>query len=623
MFEHILFFVYAIFCVILFGSFFLIYFFLKKKRFFHYFQNKEEIYNFGKIGLVLVDNKNNILWINNFLRKKIDSIQDFKSKLKKIKINKNKKDESNKILINSINYEFEFFEEMNLYIFRDIEDLSSTLNELNNNSLVLGEIIIDNYPTINIDDYNDNLVNYIFKIRNIIFDYAKKFNLFIKKISVNKYLVVCNFLSLKNMETDEFSLIKEIRELKNEKNEIPLTLSIVFAYGNKDLNFINDLIDNAMNIISNRGGDQAVVCKDYDNFIFYNKKKNLSIIVDENENKTKIINYANSLIKEIKKSNQIFILGHKNIDLDALGSCLGILKICHFFRKKSYIIYDVDSIELNTKDIFNFFLKNEISNITISPVEAVKKINSETLIVIVDCNEKQLFLEDKILDKTNSIIIIDHHVFGKNRIKIPTIFSYIDSNSSSCSELIIELINYSLIDVKINNLYANIILAGILIDSNFFNSCLVSSRTFEAVSFLIKSGAEKSLVYNLLSDNLEINELISKVILSLKKTKKKGIVYCLVDSKVIKNSRTFLSKIAYHCIQIRDIDAIFVIGEIYNDEIYILGRSNEKINVQLILERIGGGGSFTSAFAKIKNKSILDVENMLLNIINDENCSFN
>ena len=180
-----------------------------------------------------------------------------------------------------------------------------------------------------------------------------------------------------------------------------------------------------------------------------------------------------------------------------------------------------------------------------------------------------------------------------------------------------------MIDVKINNLYANIILAGILIDSNFFNSCLVSSRTFEAVSFLIKSGAEKSLVYNLLSDNLEINELISKVILSLKKTKKKGIVYCLVDSKVIKNSRTFLSKIAYHCIQIRDIDAIFVIGEIYNDEIYILGRSNEKINVQLILERIGGGGSFTSAFAKIKNKSILDVENMLLNIINDENCSFN
>lgn len=619
MFKYIFLFFICIFFLI----FLLIYFFFKKKYFFYsFFYDKQEICNFAKIGLVLVDNKNNILWINNFFRKKIISIQDLKEKLKEIKINKNN---LNKILINSVNYEFKFIEELNFYIFRDVEDLNNALNELNNNSLVLGNIVIDNYPTINIesDEYNDDLVDYISKIKNIILDYTKKFNLFIKKYHVNKYLIIGNLSSLKNMETDGFSLVKKVRELNNEENKIPLTISVVFAYGNKDINFLNDLINNAINMIFNRGGDQVVVCKDYDKFTFYNDKKTPNIIYEIDEDKTKIIDYANSLIREIKKSNQIFIFGHKNFDLDALGSCLGILKICYFFRKKSHIIYDDDLTELNTKNIFNFFLKNEIPNITISPNEAAKKINSETLIIIVDCNEQQLFLEDEILNKTKNIIIIDHHVFNKNKKQISTIFSYIDSSASSCSELIVELINYSLIDVKIDCSYANIMLAGILIDSNFFNSYLVSSRTFESVSFLIKSGAKKTLIYNLLSNDLEISELISKAILSLKKTKNESIVYCLVDSKVAKNSVTLLSKIAYQCIKIKDINAAFVIGEMYNNVVYVLGRSNEKINVQLILEKIGGGGNFTSAAATFKDKTISDVEKILLDALENENYSFN
>lgn len=588
----------------------------KKKIFFKkIFCNHQEIYNFGKIGLILVDNNDNILWVNEFLKKTKITNNQFKKALNISKFNND-----DFIIIDFIKYKFELLKELNLYILKDIRELNDALTKLENNSIVLGSIVIDNCPNIINDDYyDDNLFDYLLKIKNIIFNYAKKFRFLVKKYYVNKYSIVCDFSALKDMQDDNFSLVDEVRKIFDKLEGIPLTLSIAFAHGDENIGNLSEAVENAMNVISNRGGDQVVVHEFGKELVFYKNRNNL-ILTEDEESKSKIRNFANSLIEEIKNATRIFVLSHKNTDLDALGSCLGVLKICQFFRKKCHIVYDDNSVELSTQKIFNFFLKNEISNITIKIKEFVEVQNNKNkpdiLVVVVDCNNTSILLLEKNSLDNMKTILIDHHVLS-NVNQISSILSYIEPSSASCTELITELISYLPFEIKIDHSYANVMLAGILIDSNFFNYPFTSQRTFETASYLIKLGADKNLIYNLLSDDLETNKLISNAILSLKEANnQKGIFYCVMNTKSASNIS--LAKIADKCIQIKNINAIFVISEMFNGEIYIIGRGNGEINIQLIAEKMGGGGKLTSSKVIIKNKTLAEAEKIFLENINNE-----
>ena len=592
--------------VILLFSYIFIICFLKLKTYFFNTQiiqeNIQKIAdNFNMYGLILTDESNNILWINDFLKKRNikvigKNILQWKPELKNINEN-----DIVEIIINLKIYNVRYFKKNNLYLLKDISDLKAQTVLLNEQRIVIGTIIIDNYSIVsNNYDYETTIL----LAQKKIFEYIEKYNGFICKYRDGCYLVICYFSDFKVMQDDKFSFLNQIKLLN-------LTLSIGFAYNFFNIIKLNKMSNDAVNIAINRGGDQIVINKYGDKLCFFGgKTESLKLL-----NKPKIRNYTNYLVNTIRNDvDEILVLSHKNIDMDGFGSFLGILSICdHFGKKCKVVINNKNDLENKVEKAFSHLLNN--NDIFINYKNAFSSITSRTLIILVDCNESNV-CNKELLNNNAKKIIIDHH--RPNQI-FPTLFSYIDISATSTIELICELISYyaSLItNFKINQNYATIMMSGILMDSNFLKSSTTNLRTFEIMIFLTKFGANKRLAINLLKDNLEEYLLISKYISNLKNIgNNNNFFYCLVDDIIVTSS--FLAKIAEQCINLENIKAIFVIGKINKTDIYLSCRSNGSINVQLFNEKLGGGGNFTSAATLFKNKKIDEIKTFFINTFNE------
>lgn len=573
----------------------------------------QEAYNFGMIGLVIVDENNIVLWVNDlFKERSIDildtSILEWQPKLGELQTSA--PDVVLKLEINSRNYDVKFLSNAGLYIFKDTTEYETVFDYSKRQAVVVGSIIIDNFSDLSgsIDDAND----VISKVRNAIFEYARDFGVLIRRYRSDAYFLLCNHESLEKMEKDKFSLLEKIH-LIGEKEDTPPTLSIGIAHDFPDVVKLNEMADNAIDIAMSRGGDQVVVSRYGQDLDFYGGKTE----AQENRNKVKVRVMADSVLSLIRNSSNVVIMGHSMTDMDAFGACLGMRAICEYCRKPSLIVYDQKNTERKTRGaITSSFTREEIQKITISPSDVLDKIKNNTLVIVCDVHRPSLTLAPKVLEKATNVMVIDHHRRAEEFIESP-IFSYVEPSASSSSEMVAELIHYSSANPRINipESYATIMLSGIFMDSNYFKAKTCGIRTFEASMILKEFGADNSIADDFLKDEFEEYALITKIISTLK-TPFYGVVYCLADSDDIIEPAT-LAKVGNQCMQMRGVNACFVIGKTDVNEVRISCRSDGTINVQLLAEKLNGGGHYTQAAGTFKNSTIERVESKLLDVLNE------
>lgn len=568
----------------------------------------QEAYNFGMIGLAVCNDDGVVLWTSElFKERQIDiidtNILEWQPLLKDAT-----SDNVVRVEVHSRNYEVKFLPEAGLYIFKDITEFYTLDEYAKDHALVIGIIMIDNYSDVSgtADDTND----VISKVRNAIFDYAKEYHVLLRRYRNDAYFAICDYQSLEKMEQDKFSLLEKVHRI-GEKEDTPPTLSIGFAHEFPDANKLNEMATSAIDIAMSRGGDQVVVSKYGEELAFFGGKTE----AQEARNKVKVRVLADSIFSLIKNSKNIIIMGHTQTDMDAFGACLGIASIAKYFEKDCYIVYDAKLTERKTRGaVTSAFSREEISKLTVSPNDALDKLKTNTLVVVVDVHRPSMTLAPKLLDKATKVLVIDHHRRAEEFIENP-IFSYIEPSASSSCELIAELIRYSGCNprVVIPSTYATIMLSGIFMDTNYYKAKSCGIRTFEASMILKEYGADNSTADDYLKDEFEEYSLITRII-STMKTPYYGVVYCKAEDDDIIEQAT-IAKVANQCMQMKGVNACFVIGNTGEKETRISCRSDGTVNVQLLAEKMNGGGHFTASASLFKNSSIENVESRLLEVL--------
>lgn len=572
----------------------------------------QEAYNFGMIGLVVVDENNVVIWINDIFHDRnleiLDqNILEWQPKLQEIQKGG---DAICKLVINSRNYDVKYLPDAGLYIFKDNTNLETTTAFAKKNSTVIGMVIIDNYSDVSegVDDSNDT----ISKIRNEIFNYCDEFDVLLRRYRSDAYFLVCNYDSLQRMEEDKFSLLEKIHII-GENEDTPPTLSMAFAHDIPDINKLNEMTNAAIEIAMSRGGDQVVVSPYGQPLKFFGGK----VEAQESRNKVKVRVMADSVLSLIRNSSNVLIMGHAVADMDAIGACLGMKAICDYCGKSVKVIYDPKNTERKTRAAMTAtFSREELERLTVSPDDALNLLKANTLVIVCDIHRPTMTMAPKVLEKATKVMVIDHHRRSEEFIESP-VFNYIEPSASSSCEMIAELIHYSSANPRINipSAYATIMLSGIFMDSNYFKSKSCGIRTFEASMILKEMGADNSIADDFLKDDFEEYTLITHIISSLK-TPYYGVVYCMSDDEDIIEPAT-LAKVGNQCMQMKGVNACFVIGRTGTNETRISCRSDGTVNVQLLAEKMNGGGHFTMAAGAFKNTPIDKVEEKLLDVLKE------
>ena len=572
----------------------------------------QEAYNFGQLGLVVTDDEGIVLWTNSiFKERKINlldtNILEWQPSLRELKDAPTEMFE--KIEILGKTYQVRFLPEANLYIFKDITDLEQVTAYNMEQAICIGIIMIDNYSEVagkTEDDNNDMIA----KIRASIIEYCHDYGVLLRRYRNDSYFAVCNYNSLGRMEKDGFTLLQTIRLLGKGLNIIP-TLSIGFAHRIDDVNKLSEMASNAVDIAMSRGGDQVVVSHYGEELRFFGGKTSAV----ENTGRVQFRSFADSLIGIIKGSGNVIVSGHMDMDMDALGSCLGVKAICDYCGVPCRIVYDPKLTEKKTRNaLIKTFPKSDLDKIVISPKEAEERIRSTTLFVVVDVSVPNMVMGVKALEKSAKTIVIDHHRRGEAFIDKP-VLQYVDPAASSATEIVTEFIHYASANprIEVSPAYATIMLSGIFLDTGFFKSKSTGIRTFEAAEVLKEFSADNAKADDFLKDEYEEYALVTKIVSTIR-TPYTGIVYCVADERDIVDRAT-LSKVANQLMQLKDIDAAFVIGRTQERMTNISARSNATVNVQLLCEKLGGGGHLAMAAAQFPDATIDAVADRLMDTL--------
>ena len=581
----------------------------------------QEAYNFAKVGLVVTDENDRVIWTNDlFIERHIDIIdeniiewnKEWSKPLRELKEswNHNGGDITTKITNDAQTYEVKYLPEAGLWIFRDTSDYENTYKHSKEQAIVVGILTIDNYQEImhgETEDFND----VISKIKNIIFNYCKEYDVLLRKFKDDSYSLLCNWKSLEKMREDRFSLIDKVRHVGYEETT-PLTVSIGIATNFEDVNKLNEMAAEAIDIAMSRGGDQVVLNVYGSEIEFVGGKTE----AQEKRNKVKTRVIADSLVSLIKQASNVLIMGHTDMDMDALGACLGIKAICdcHSIKTPSRIVVDFNKTEIKTRQaLTSSFSKEDLEKIRITSRDASEFANPDTLLIVCDVHVPEKVMAPKLLEDVNKIVVIDHHRRNENYINSP-VLNHIDPAASSTCEIIAEFIKFASVNPKVNlpQTYATIMLSGVFLDSQYFKSKHTGIRTFEACTTLKEFGADNSAADDFLKDEREEYFTVNSIVETVK-FPTSGVALCIVPESMEIDNAT-IAKAANACLNIRGVKAAFVIGKV-DKKIKISCRSDGTINVQLLAEKLGGGGHFTMAAAVSDKKDIKAAEEDVLRVV--------
>lgn len=484
----------------------------------------------------------------------------------------------------------------------DYLELEKKYNEEKN---VIMLIQVDGYDEVlkSTSEENRPLIN--LEIEKMLTSLETNTKSALKRTSKDKFILIMNKKELNEVEESKFAILDNIRNI-NHGNSLPVTISIGVGIDGETVNENFKLANSALDLALGRGGDQAVI-KTEDKFAFYGGKS--KAVEKTTKVKSRLIGHA--LREVILGSSQVYIMGHKYPDMDAMGSAVGIYDICKSCNKEANIVLDSSNESI---DEFVKRLENQeyYNNIFINKDDAIRNCNKNTLVVVVDTHRPGYTECPELLGLTKKIVVIDHHRRGVEFINDAVLLFHEIYVSSTC-EMVTELVQYMEENVKINKITAEGLLAGIILDTKHF-AFKTGVRTFEAASYLKKMGADTVEVKKMF--NSDVQDFITKAdIIKNSKVIDNRIALAYSDRE-IENINVVIAQAADELLSVKGIEASFVLGR-KNETVFISSRSFGHINVQVLMEKLGGGGHLDIAGAQIENSSLEDAYKKVYEIIQE------
>lgn len=580
-------------------------------------QSGAEFMNFLPAPAVVIDKSGIVVWYNEFFREKVAAEQDIfgYSLLDYISVDLGEIQKGSECLcmVNGNSYKVRSVvtrgkdeESLTVLYFSDVTDLlrlEKTFNDTRQSVVIL---MIDNYDDIMQNAKETEKAKTSVETEQLIENFMNGTDGIVKKISDNTFFAVLEDRHLNKIIEEKFKILDSAREIKlGERN--CLTFSIGVGQGAGSLEESEKIARQCLDMALGRGGDQAVV-KTENGFRFFGGVS--KGVEKKSRAKTRII--ANTLQDFIEKSDNVFIMGHSFGDLDSIGAATGLASAVRLFEKNAYVVVDrkknlaiqlIEHIEETTK----------VDDFYISPQTAVDSITDSDLLIIVDTHNKDFIESKELYKKAKNIVVIDHHRKTVNFIDNAVIFHH-EPYASSASEMVTELIQYFKFEgsANIDACYAEALLSGITLDTKNF-IMRTGVRTFEAAAYLRKLGADTVTVKKLFSSTIESYKRRTQIVSSADIHNR-----CAIASTELKSDdiRLISPQAADDLLSISGVDASFVVYRT-GDTVNISARSLGGMNVQVIMERLGGGGHQTMAAAQIKDVSVSEAVDRLKNAIDE------
>ncbi|MEH7546776.1 MULTISPECIES: DHH family phosphoesterase [Bacillaceae] len=495
-----------------------------------------------------------------------------------------------------------------LYFF-DVTEQTEIEKRYQDDRTVISTIFLDNYDdlTQGMDDQMRGSINNL--VTSILNKWAQDNGIYLKRVSSERFIAVFSERILRILEKGKFTILDEVREMTSKQN-VTFTLSIGVGTGVSSLPELGAMAQSSLDLALGRGGDQVAIKLPSGKVKFYGGKTNP--VEKRTRVRARVISHA---IRDlIMASDKVIIMGHKNPDMDSIGSSIGIYKVAQMNQKEAYIVVNMQEMESGVKRLMEEIRhKEELYSYFIDPELALEIATEKTLLVIVDTHKPSMVIEERLLNKIDHKVVIDHHRRGEEFIANPLLV-YMEPYASSTAELVTEFLEYQPKRSKIEMIEATALLAGIIVDTKSF-TLRTGSRTFDAASYLRAHGADTILVQKLLKEDVDTYIRRSKLIESVAFYRDgiaiaKGSEQDLYDQVIIAQAADTL-------LAMDGVLGSFVIAKRDEGVIAISARSLGNINVQVIMESLKGGGHLTNAATQLTGLTIEETEAQLKLAIDD------
>ena len=480
-----------------------------------------------------------------------------------------------------------------LYLF-DETALKIALREVDNQSLAVGLIYLDNYDEAleSVEEVRRSLL--IALIDRKVNRYIAALDGICKKLEKDKYFVIMRKEAITQLQENRFDLLEDVKTV-NIGNEMAVTISIGFGLNGLSYAQNYEFARNAIDIALGRGGDQAVV-KVPENVIYYGGKSQQV----EKSTRVKARVKAHALKEIISVKDEVYVMGHRMGDVDSFGASVGIYRIAEELDKKAHIV--LNDVTSTMQPMVELFQKSEdyAPDMIINNAQALEMVGNNAVLVVVDVNKPSITECPELLKRCKSIVVLDHHRQGSEIIENATL-SYIEAYASSACEMVSEILQYISDNLKLRSEEADCMYSGIMIDTNNFMT-KTGVRTFEAAAYLRRNGADVTRVRKLFRDDAAEYKAKADAV-SQAEIYRQAYAISVCTGEGVASPTVVGAQAANELLNIKGIKASFILTA-YNGIIYISARSIDEVNVQVIMERMGGGGHLNVAGAQIENGSI-------------------
>ncbi len=561
------------------------------------------------IGIILINDKNTVEWANPYAAKVFahpgsligDELYDLSEQFRAIV--KSDDSENGVLTVGEQSYKvFYKAEEKLIYLF-DITEQLVMESLYYEDRTVLGIILVDNYDELSqaMDDQKRSQLNSL--VASLINKWGTENGIYAKRIATDRFLAVFNEATLASLEKTKFSILDDIRET-TAKQSTALTLSIGVGVGSTSLIELGELAQSSLDLVLGRGGDQVAIKRSDGKLKFYGGKTNP--VEKRTRVRARVISHA--LRDLIQGSDKVFVMGHKVPDMDAIGAAIGVRKMARMNNIEGYVVVNFNELDGSVTRLMaeikrdtNLFVQ------FISPDEALAMITEKSLIIVVDTHKPSMVIDERVLDKAEKVVVIDHHRRGEEFIN-NTMLVYMEPYASSTAELVTELIEYQPKHEKLTMLESTALLAGIIVDTKSF-TLRTGARTFEAASYLRTNGADTILVQRLLKEDIDTYVKRARLIETVELSDD-GIAIATGQEQTVYGT-VLIAQTADILLTMQGVAASFVIASRADGKIGISARSLGELNVQLVMEELGGGGHLTNAACQLDVESVKEAAEML------------
>lgn len=517
-----------------------------------------------------------------------------------------KKDLSMELFVGERIIHVDIISEERVIYFTDITELRNLRKRYDEGRIAIGMIIVDNLEESAQGLNDQQRSGLLARVSGQITSWASEHGVLMKQISTDRHFMIMDVQTLHMLEQTRFIILDEVRETILD-NKLPVTLSMGIAAGTNSIPELGLIAQSSLDIALGRGGDQVAVCIGQ-RLSFYGGRS------DAVEKRTRVRArvIAHALRDFIKQSDIVFIMGHKNPDTDSIGSSIGVLNACRMLESEAYIVLEESNPSI--EQLIGYLKKDEtLWSRFISRAESIEMVTEKSLVVVCDTHKTSIVEEPHLLQSCR-IVVIDHHRRSGEFIN-NAVLVYLEPYASSTAELVTELLQYINDRVYLSMLEATTLLAGITVDTKHF-TLRTGSRTFDAASFLRRHGADPLLIQHILKENLD--EYIQKAEVLQHVQMLYGNIALVVTEHGRKFSQLFIARVADTLLNMTDVLASFVISERNDGLIGISARSLGQMNVQVVMERMGGGGHLMNAATQMQG-TIMEAEAELKRVLEEIN----